>query len=425
MIRRFSFPVEVQKSKCSVITKADGTREATIVAVASSDTLDSYWEYFAVSALNDMVSYARSRDSHKPEEGLVKLREFHQATFDIGTVTDGYMVTNSETKAVEFWIVIKLKLNFPAAVELLDDILAGVITKQLSVGGWIDYAASEDAYEVEWRKFISGDHDEVDLLVGRINRFILEHVAVTLQGFAANDDTRFVEALRKSLGSEQYQSYMTKTCGISNSDHEGVNNRISIVERATDLVKETVDLIRGLQLRSEEEIMLKPIEAAQALAKALVGCSAEEVEVIIKDSGLGILMKDTAVEETPEVAKEAEASADPVVVKEETPSPEVVEASAETDMDTKTADLLKSITDEIVVLKQRLAESETLAKTATDMQEFSTTATAVIADIVKRIGELEVISKVAKGETYEQGDDISRDKSLVETVKPVRKGLWV
>jgi hypothetical protein len=94
-------------------------------------------------------------------------------------------------------------------------------------------------------------------------------------------------------------------------------------------------------------------------------------------------------------------------------------------MDTKTADLLKSITDEIVVLKQRLAESETLAKTATDMQEFSTTATAVIADIVKRIGELEVISKVAKGETYEQGDDISRDKSLVETVKPVRKGLWV
>jgi len=436
MIKNFSFPITVVKEQCREVIRVDGTKEAYITAVASSDTLDSYWEYFAVTALNDMVQYARARKKLKQEEGLVELRSTHWSTFAIGTIVDGYLRTNPANNAVEFWVTIKLKLDYPEARELFKDVMEAVVDKQLSVGGWIDFEASEDAYELEWKKFIDeeSDSNEVELLVGKINNFILEHVAVTLKGFAANDDTRFIDGMLKSLQDKDFQEYMNKGRQTNSLSQK---NRIGIVERVTGIINETVTTLKGLQKTHKEEKMGKSLELAKAFLKSLVGKSDEEVSTLMKDSGIAtILAKENTGSEADDVTSTEKSADDATKVDKSTDNSgetktgeedaATVKDTESTSEDTTEVDsALETLTAEVDAIKSTL---ETLVeKEDTEaLQDFISKSLETMQGLSGRLDTLEAIKSVAKGATHEQGEEAARDKSLVDADNTsLKKGFWL
>lgn len=308
----FRFPVTVVKNRCYEETvkrrvTEDGVAKESdvtvrhLVAVASSDSLDSYREYFSLSALQDMVKWAREKKELIPEEGVVELRETHWETFAIGTIVDGWLIKNSGTGAIEFFIDIALKGEdvWPAN-ELYTQVKNGTSDKQLSVGGWIDWDASDDAFEWEDREFTDEESNTLTTWVGRINNFILEHVAVTLNGFAANDDTRFLEAMVKSFSNKEFQNKMHDIMRAKNrslapntkSKDKGSEDSAEVV-----LLKDIKSLLEKNVVNKESEVpdmadKRKAKKAADLLRERLAGLSAEEVAEVLREANIpGLTVK--------------------------------------------------------------------------------------------------------------------------------------
>lgn len=207
--RQCEFPIKVVKAY--VEYGVGGEQRKHIVAIASDNNIDKTEEYFAESALEDMVKYSKQKKESKPSEGVVELRETHWSTFAIGWVADAWLVRKEE--AITFFVDIILKDEYPAANELFKDIVDGVADKQLSVGGWIDLGSSDDAYDLE-EVTIDGE----STIIGSIKRFILEHIATTLPGWAANPNTEFLSAVVRSTFSPEFQKKISTPPLSNNSD---------------------------------------------------------------------------------------------------------------------------------------------------------------------------------------------------------------
>lgn len=268
----FEFRMDVLPNR----TTKDSDGNAYITAVASSDSIDSYNEYFSERAIDDMIEYAKARKGAKPSEGLVEFWETHWETFAIGTIVDGWKET-VQTKAGErifFYVKIKLKMDYPAAREIYDDVSKGIADKQLSVGGWIDWDADPaGAWELEEQEFENDDGDTVEVLVGRINRFILEHIAATLPGWAANDDTSFIDAMQKSARSKEIQKSIRR---------ESPEKSDGVLSKVLRELREVREAISRSKESGEEQRMSKARKTAEMLKNLLEDVSDEEKNDLLK-----------------------------------------------------------------------------------------------------------------------------------------------
>jgi hypothetical protein len=207
-IRKFEFPLRVSKA----YTDKDGLKH--VIGVASDNRLDHYKEYFALSALEDMVKAARSTKPNKPEEGLVDLMETHYETFGFGYAVDGWINKNPEADSFEFWVDFALRPDAWPGNVLYDEVKNKQNVKQLSVGGYIE---DEDDIVFEDVEFEDDEGNVVEMRVTRLEHIVLEHVATTPEGWAANPRTRFegteksvkgnsmIKSIFKSLSSDSVQ----------------------------------------------------------------------------------------------------------------------------------------------------------------------------------------------------------------------------
>lgn len=451
---RFAFPVKILRERCYRPVNKDGSLGAPhIIGVASSDSLDSYGEYFSLSALSDMVEYAKTRKDRK-EEGLVDLRETHWDTFSMGTLFDGWLDKNAATDRIEFYLDVELKEEDNHAMELFNNIIDGVEDKQMSVGGWIDWVKGDDAFEWEEREFEDEDGNIITFWVGRINHFILEHVAVTLPGWAANDDTRFIDALLRTGGNPLFQNHMTKS-------KEEVMQELRSVSPSPGGVRNTKSAETNLSTTREESHMpeakvesdnsKKAMKAGELLRTQLDSVPVEERGEVEK--GLREMLgfaeatpiektdetpDETSVEkadddEVPAVEKTDE-TPDPEVIKtDETPDPEVVKTEEAPEVPVEKSAEVESLITEISVLRSELETIQTrTAELATSGDEsgekldsFKTFADAVVEmskSFDARLRKIETLNGVSKSASGELGEDVTA--SPVERVETARKSIW-
>lgn len=204
-VRKFEFPISVQKAYIG----DDGLKH--VIAVASDNKLDLYQEYFALSALEDMVNAANSTKPNKPSEGLVDLMETHYETFSFGYAVKGWLNRNPIKETFEFWVDFALRKNAWQGDLLYEEVKNGENVKQLSVGGYIE---DDDDIVFETEEFEDDEGNTIEMTVVRLEHIVLEHVATTPEGWAANPRTRFedvgksthmIKNIYKSLGDDGMQ----------------------------------------------------------------------------------------------------------------------------------------------------------------------------------------------------------------------------
>jgi len=442
---QFAFPVKVLRERCYHSVNKDGSIGSPhIVGIASSDSLDCYMEYFALSALLDMVDYAKSRKTLK-DEGLVELRETHWETFAIGTLSDGWVDKNAVTDRIEFYLDVELKEEYPAAMELFNDIVSGVVDKQMSVGGWIDWEKDDDAFEWEEREFADDEGNTFTLWVGRINRFILEHVAVTLPGWAANDDTGFVDAMLKTGANPKFQEFMKKSKedvmrslkttsppprGVRGVE-KGTDTSLSTTREESHMPRPTIESDDSRKAMKAGELLRTQLDAVpegeldivKAELMELLGLTPVEVPEVTNT---------TDVETTPEVAK-TNKDTEPEVVKTTDTEPEVaktneepetpVEKSSEETLTEKIAELVSEIQE----LRTQITEHEhkEISDWSKKFAGIDTFAGAIVKmgeSFDERLDGVEKLNGVSKTDTGELGEEITA--SPVTTVRETHKSIW-
>lgn len=418
MIKRsFEFPVKVVKAY------VDKAGDKHVIAVASDTGIDWYQERMALSALEDMTRYAKMTKENKPEEGLVDLLETHWSTFGIGYQVDGFINRNVDTGFYEFVCDIKLKMSYAMAQELYDDVARGVCDKQLSVGGWID---GEDGYDWEEVAFTDEDGNKIMEWIGVIKRFILDHVACTREGWAANPRTGFLSAIAKSLHSSEFQN-KSKEWAIERSKREGIVTKDITSENKPQ--KNTLERVYNIigkaiySLFKEGDIdRMENLDKAKSLAEELKGIletlPEESVEEVKKSLGIAKIEEE--------------------VVKTE-PEPEVVPSLTMDDVVAKAAEMLEAKATEILE-KSRLELVEKMEEVSADftskMAEVSTKIDA-LAPITEKISSIDSLStsfEEVKKSLSERIDVIENmapeskvadgvDKSKVD-VPVVSKSIW-
>lgn len=169
---QFEIPIRMQRAY------KDAQQRMHVVGVISDDQPDYYDDRMSEKCLKGMVRQA---------DGL-KLLDHHEGTFEFGVGVDGEIRRNGE--AIELEVDFVLDATYPQSTSLYRKVEAGGDdVPQLSIGGFIDLDVAD---AVDWEE-IEGRTVRV------INALTLEHVATTRKGFAANDRTRFVAAIMKSL----------------------------------------------------------------------------------------------------------------------------------------------------------------------------------------------------------------------------------
>lgn len=281
-----SFPVTVTKAWVDPTTN-----KKRISGVASDDKLDHYRERFAIEALNDMVRDSKAKKPLKPEEGLVDLLETHRETFGFGYVVDGRLERNMELNSTEYHFEGELKDGWPQGEELWEDIRTKRVDKQLSVGGWIpDW---DKDYEIVNDTFVDDDGNEIQVSVGVIKRFKLEHIATTPPDGAANPRTRFETAKDKG-----YQhGYIYKSAMDSELQKRFVeDDKGNFLTNMKSLFKEVMLEVFG----EREDKGMDRVEKAKAqvdeLRKFIEENKGDFTEEVMKSLGISFVTEDT---ETP------------------------------------------------------------------------------------------------------------------------------
>lgn len=183
----FNFPIEIVKAR-----KSDG--EYYVDFIASDTDIDLHNERFTENAINDMVKYSK--------EG-VELLKTHYEPFSMGVTVDGEVVDEgldaiSGLNILEYKGTALLDMNYRESQILWNDIDKGKNKRQLSVGGYILWE-EEDAVEWEEREVQVSEKKKITLYILALNKFFLEHVAVTRYQGAANPRTGFVSAIMRSI----------------------------------------------------------------------------------------------------------------------------------------------------------------------------------------------------------------------------------
>jgi hypothetical protein len=361
-----------------------------IEAIASDTGIDYYYERFAERAIDDMVSYARSKSAIKPQEGAVGLLETHWDTFSIGFADDGEKIEDSKFGLQTFKVDLALKPNVWQAEELYADVKNKQIDKQLSVGGYIpDW---ETDYEVVDEVYTNEDGEEVTVQVGVIKRFILEHIAVTPPNGAANPRTEFVTAKSKpdvyQLGSvfksahdENYQKrFINKMAGGEETEDE-VGTK-EFWTKFKSLIGEVVTEVFG-----EREERMTKLEKAKKMAedfRKFVEENTEDFsdEEVLKSLGVSFVKE----EDTEEVEK---LTSDAVT--------EIVKARLD--------ELVVDIDGKIEKMRESIPEIPELPTIPEDKSEEIETLKSKLEEYGSKFEDLEKRIKAIEEEAPESQDD--------------------
>lgn len=192
-LKKFEFGMQVVKA-----WKDKDSGEMFVEGVASDTAKDSHGERMSEAAIFRMVKQIKDR-------GDVILLPTHRDTFDIGKAVDSRPLSQKVLdglfgenigKAPGLGITFKLDGRFPEATVLFEEVQSGKSQKQLSVGGWLN---PENQNATFWEKDPeTGEESRV------IDDLLLEHVALTRGGFAANERTGLTSAIVKCLAKEDF-----------------------------------------------------------------------------------------------------------------------------------------------------------------------------------------------------------------------------
>ncbi len=283
-----SFPVRVTKAWEDPVTK-----KKRIAGVASDDKLDWYRERFSVEALNDMVADSKSRKALKPEEGLVDIFETHWETFGFGYVVDGKLERNLDNNSTEYHFEAELKDGWPQGMELWEDIKTKRVDKQLSVGGWIPNWETD--YEYETDTFTDDEGNELEVTVGVIKRFKLEHIATTPPDMAANPRTHFTStkskdtvgytngAVYKSANDDGYQK---RFAALVNKGEDTEKQNKNFLDGLKKVMREVVDEVFGEREDKRMTRIEKATKFAEDLRKLMEESPADFTPEVMKSLGI-------------------------------------------------------------------------------------------------------------------------------------------
>lgn len=285
------FPVRVTKA---YVDPSTGKR--IIEAIASDDRLDYYRERFAKEALASMVLASKERKTLKPDEGKVELQETHRESFAFGFTVDGELVTNDETGATEYKAIMALKDGWPQGDELFKDIVENKVDKQLSVGGYVPDWKTGYGYEVD--TFTAEDGSEIEVTVGIIKEFVLEHIAVTPPDGAANPRTQFLTAKDAPLGFQGGYVFRSVEGGFREYGSEPTG---SFKDCLGDIVKLVKDAVKEVFAEKEADRMTnleKAKKMKEDFQKLIEGNPEEFTDEVIKS--LGVVFGEVSEGDVPE-----------------------------------------------------------------------------------------------------------------------------
>lgn len=272
----------------------DTDNKKHIIATASDNLVDRTLEYFTEKALNSMVTCTKQRRAKKPDEGKVRFIDNHYATFSLGYAIDGILEYSDDRSVCTFKADIVLKDNIPAAMELFDEVMAGTVEIQLSVGGYIpNYKENTD-----WEEYEFTDKDSGAIVtewVFKIDDFILDHIACTPLEMAANPRTGVEAAKSGGFISQIYKSLH------DNMDNEEIFSNNSQITLG-GLKSVFVDALKSVFVKSKEEDTM-PKEEATSLVSKLKEMNLEEEKL----KELGIMFVKMEDGDTMDVNKSIEA----------------------------------------------------------------------------------------------------------------------
>lgn len=174
-MKAFEFDVTVEKAW------KDDKGTMFVRAIASDDRPDAQRDRMTEMSLGRMAEQFK--------KGL-PLLETHRSVFGFGKTIDGGVVKKEGTHVLQ--IDVELDARYPQSTQLFDEVHSGRSDKQLSIGGRIN---SKNPQAVRFEETKEGT-------VRAVDDVILDHVATTRKGQAANDRTKFVSAILKSLDEE-------------------------------------------------------------------------------------------------------------------------------------------------------------------------------------------------------------------------------
>lgn len=193
MKKKFEFPLSAIKA-----WKDEGDGKMHVMGIASETGIDAHGERMSNVAIQRMVMQINERNN-------VLLLPTHRDTFEIGKAIKARMVNQKDldkffgegvARAPGLEVDFQLDERFPESNVLYDDIQAGTPNKQLSVGGFINPENQNATY-------FENDPDSGER-VRVLDDLLLDHVALTRVGHAANERTGFTDAIVKSLAIEDY-----------------------------------------------------------------------------------------------------------------------------------------------------------------------------------------------------------------------------
>lgn len=262
-MNRFEFDVTIEKA-----WKTDDGK-MHVRAIASDDKPDAQRDRMTEAALKGMANQAKA--------GL-PLLETHRSVFAFGKSTGGDVVKTD--KGLQFAVEFELDEKFPQATALYEEVHGGKTEKQLSIGGRIN---SKNAKAVRFEESDGG-------VIRAVEDVVLDHIATTRKGQAANDRTKFVSAILKSLDSP-WEDDVTK--------EEGVATKTAIP--AAPVEEAEKDAVRGLTFLSKLGRQLGVEQAGKDIKK-------EEVPVKIETAPPSPATEKGAAEVKPPVVEKAPAS---------------------------------------------------------------------------------------------------------------------
>jgi hypothetical protein len=425
--KRFEFPLRTVKA-----FEKDGTKH--IVAVASDNKLDLYWEFFSPSALGDMVKNCNSVKENKPQEGLVDLMETHRETFGFGYADKGWLnheITDDESDLYELYIDFALKEGHACGVELYDEIKNNQVVKQLSVGGYIE----DWDDDTDWETMVLNDNEEneIEIQALKIKHFYLEHVAATPGGWAVNprtrfediksDDMGFMASIYKSLTDEETQkSIQDRRKNMKNDKDESTDTesntkeitgykklREEITVELPIMIKKTMVKMFG----EERTDKMADVEKAKQLIEELKGLELKEDEM--KELNLSFTTESSEgdpdegtedTEDTPDIGGEIEKSLEPVM--------EIIKGIQEKMDENKDEEVIKGLKDEITGFTEKLEKA---------LEDRDTVIEELKSKVEKMGKETQTSTDTPDGE-----DKIDKDKTgsddEEEIVERTRDNMW-
>lgn len=380
----------------------DGERKYYVEAIASDTGIDYYMERMSENAIRRMAEQVK--------KGVIILPT-HWDTFEIGKTVDGEVLESNpfgeETdtgndKLYALKVVIELDSRYPEAMSLYEEVERGNPTKQLSVGGWLNPDNDEAVYweKVEATvKLPNGTETTETYYILVIDDLILDHIAITRAGHAANERTGFLSAISKSLRCELNNKFEVVRTNVDDLRNFKVKKSKAkmIIEKTVDEHKEAEE-----KISSGDEHVIQIGKSFLELLKSIFNKKDNQKEVEkMHDVEKDVQVTAEHETKTAEIQSDVEKTTDEAKT-EETTTAEVEKAKPEID-----AEELKSKVVEEVMEKVKSAYSD-LANTV--IKSIQDTASTTIANAIEEIIKSQIKPLADKIKSIE--DNIAGSKAI-------------